>query len=38
MRRAKLTKRVQLLLGIASAAFVLYRLVAMFLPRAGLGR
>jgi hypothetical protein len=38
VRRARLTKRVQLLLGIASAAFVVYRLVAAFMPRAGLGR
>jgi hypothetical protein len=37
-RRAKRARRVQLLLAFASAAFVLYRLVAAFLPRSGLGR
>jgi hypothetical protein len=31
LRRARLAKRVQQLLAIASAVFVLYRLVALFM-------
>ena len=38
LRRARVAKRVQVLLALASAGFVLYRLLAVFMPRSGIGR
>jgi hypothetical protein len=38
LRRARTAKRVQLLLAIASAGFVLYRIIVAFMPRAGFPR
>jgi hypothetical protein len=36
IRRARTAKRVQLLLAVASAAFVIYRLILAFGPRGGI--
>jgi hypothetical protein len=38
LRRAKLTKRAQLVLALAAAAFALYRIAAVFFRSGGLPR